>query len=50
MILLYSIFAGTVILGGLLTIIGLIRSGYTDHSDKSALQYTPEETSISPTD
>ena len=43
MILLYSIFADSVILGGLITAIGIIRGGYTDSSGKNPFQFTPEE-------
>jgi len=43
MILLYSIFACSVMLGGLVTAIGIIRGGYADTSGISAFQYTPEE-------
>ena len=43
MILLYSIFAGSVILGGLVTAIGILRGGYTSYSEKSTFQPIPEE-------
>ena len=46
MVLLYTIFASSVLLGGLVTVIGIIRSGYTESTSKSALQYTPEEESL----
>jgi hypothetical protein len=43
MILLYSIFACSVMLGGVIVAISIIRGGYTDTSSISAFQYTPEE-------
>ncbi len=43
MILLYSVFAGSVILGGLITVISITRGGYADASSISAFQFTPEE-------
>lgn len=41
--LLYSIFACSVILGAIITVISIIRSGYTDTSGISSFLYTPEE-------
>jgi hypothetical protein len=43
MILLYSIFACSVMLGALITAISIIRGGYADTSGISSFQYTPEE-------
>ncbi|MEH6447683.1 MAG: hypothetical protein V7765_03390 [Oleispira sp.] len=43
MILLYSIFACSVMLGGLVTAISIIRGGYTDSSGINAFQHLPEE-------
>jgi hypothetical protein len=43
MILLYSIFASSVMLGGLVTAISIIRGGHTDTSGISSLMYTPED-------
>jgi hypothetical protein len=43
MVLLYTFFASSVLLGGLVTVIGIIRTGYAESTSKSALQYTPEE-------
>ena len=43
MILLYSIFACSVMLGGLIVAISIIRGGYTDTSGMRAFQNTQEE-------
>lgn len=43
MIVLYSVFAGSVILGGLITAVSIIRGGYADNSGISSFQYTPED-------
>ncbi len=50
MILLYSIFACSVMLAGLITAVSIIRGGYTDggYADTvstSSLMYTPEDCS-----
>jgi hypothetical protein len=43
MILLYSIFASFVMLGGLITAVSIIRGGYTETPAISSLQYSPED-------
>ncbi|MFT4764824.1 MAG: hypothetical protein ACI9OH_001926 [Oleispira sp.] len=43
MILLYSIFASSVIFGGLVIAVSILRGGYTDSVDKSAFQFIQEE-------
>lgn len=43
MTLLYSIFACSVILAGLIIAISLIRGGHADSSGKNAFHFTPEE-------
>jgi len=43
MILLYSIFASSVMLAALITAISIIRGGHIDSSGISSLMHSPEE-------
>tara|TARA_B110000438_G_C15723895_1_gene611092 strand:- start:796 stop:933 length:138 start_codon:yes stop_codon:yes gene_type:complete len=43
MTLLYSIFACSVLLAGLIIVISIIRGSHADTSGKNAFQFTPEE-------
>jgi len=43
MILLYSIFACSIMLGGLITALSIIRSGYADATNISSFQHMPDE-------
>jgi hypothetical protein len=43
MILLYSIFACSVMLGGLIIALSILRGGYADAANISSFQHTPDE-------